>query len=106
MVCWCQYGPSYLQTRCGRLLSPLSIPVTCYCKCDPSDGVSVGYLCRRYQWLGFPEEHSWHLNCNACVVPEGCTLFSRGLNENINDKLVLICFVTTTKHRGFVMFTS
>lgn len=46
--------------------------------------------------------------CTATVVPrksEGCTLLLHYLNENINDKLVLICFMTATKHRWSALFT-
>ena len=49
-----------------------------------------------------------HMPCTATLMPcksEGCTLLLHGLNENTNDKLILICFVTTTKHRWSVIFT-
>lgn len=48
--------------------------------------------------------------CTATLVSGksgGCSLLLHGLKENVslNDKLVLICFITTTKHRCSVIFT-
>lgn len=40
--------------------------------------------------------------CPASLVScksQGCTLVLCGVNENRSDKLVLMCFVTTAKHR-------
>lgn len=48
--------------------------------------------------------------CTATLVSGksgGCSLLLHGLKENISvsDKLVLICFIITTKHRWSVIFT-
>lgn len=46
--------------------------------------------------------------CTADLVScksEGGTLLLHGVNENRNDELVLMCFVTPTKHRWSVTLT-
>lgn len=46
--------------------------------------------------------------CTADLVScksEGGTLLLHGVSENRNDELVLMCFVTPTKHRWSVTLT-
>lgn len=46
--------------------------------------------------------------CTAGLVScksQGCTLLLHGVNENRNDEFVLMCFVTSAKHRWSVTLT-